>query len=111
MLTLLHVSTAYIIKMPIPGFGKVHGHMTAPITCRSCHKKQNLGQPLGRDKLLPAQLHPAVARHGQQQLLEQWHPYRTTGLLLNKVEFHISPNMAGHPELISTRKSFRNIRQ
>lgn len=111
MLTILHVSIAYIIKMFIPGLGKVHGRMTTCTTCRSCCKNQNLGQALSRDKFIPAQLHPAVAKHGQQQLLDQWHPYWITGLLLNKDNFHISPNMAGHTELVPTCKSFRNIWQ
>lgn len=87
MLSILHISIAYIIKMFIPGFGKVHGHMTTCTTCRSCCKNQNLGQPLSRDKLTPAQQHPAIAKHGQQQLMTSDTPTELLGCRLTKTNF------------------------
>lgn len=56
-----------------------------------------------------ALLHPAVAKDGQLQLPDQ--PYWITEMLLKKNQFHVSPNMPGHTEFVSTHKSFRNIWQ
>lgn len=52
---------AYIIKMLIPGFGEVYG----------CMKTDPAVRTTTWASLTPAQLHPAVTRHGQQQLPDQ----------------------------------------
>lgn len=65
MLTALHLDIIYIIKMLLPGFEKVHEQL--------------------------ALLYPAVAKPGQQQLPDQL--YQITEMILNRDEFHVSPNM------------------